>query len=252
MRTAAGGPAAFADWLKALPGSPRCFALPSGRQDAGGLGSTKCRELEASSDYAAASTPDASLDTEQRALQTPTVAQLLDLCLAMESHLEQQPSNVAVVRCQCSCRAALMLLSAYLLVKVRAFHEHSSCATGCPTDVSCSAQGIVKQPAAAAKAVLAKLPCSLPAAQPSELRYSPALLLVCCSQLQRNSCHNWFSAELVCLTHNSLCCRYLRQVLVTLEAGAGADVPEQPLHLRTLKLQGAPSRCEPSQPCSAC
>ena len=36
--------------------------------------------------------------------------------------------------------------------------------------------------------------------------------------------------------------RYLRQVLVALEAGAGAEVPEQALYLRTLKLNGAPVR----------
>ena len=52
-------------------------------------------------------------------LQTPPVGAMLELCMAIESFLEQQPSSVAVVCCSGTCAATHILLSAYLLLKVR-------------------------------------------------------------------------------------------------------------------------------------
>ena len=47
------------------------------------------------------------------------MGQLLRLSLALEAFLEQQPLNIAVVRCQGACRAGQLVLAAYLLVKAR-------------------------------------------------------------------------------------------------------------------------------------
>ena len=135
------------------------------------------------------STREANLKSQTTiCMQTPAVTQLLSTCAAIEAFLEQQPLNIAVVHCQGSCRAALLVLTGFLLMKVRILSPPDNLLTTrqtwwlvamggmsgirCPScpNASSALQGIAKQPAAAIKAVRAKLPCPAPRVQPSDLR----------------------------------------------------------------------------------